>query len=295
MSDDIITAVGTKGDQEHKRILQKILDIGSKDRTPRPRYKDGVPAHTLSYNGELSTYDISKGEFPIITLRPIATKSAIGEILWIYQDESSDLNLLKEKYDINWWDNWDLGYRSIGQCYGATVKSHNLMEGLLADIDRDPDGRRHIMDLWQVEDFIYPHGLKPCCFLTMWNVRHGENKENFLDMSLVIRSSDYATAGVINQVQYCVLHHLVARHCGYKVGIFNVFIQNVQIYDRHIDAVKELISRTPIDCKPTVWLNPNKKNFYDFTIDDIKILNYPIVDIKAKNPQITTFRDEIAI
>ena len=183
------TAIGTKGDQHHKYVLNKILEIGCLDKDPRPHYADGTPAHTLSYNGEFCQYDISKGEFPIVTLRPIATKSAIGELLWIYQDQTTNLDVLKHKYGVDWWSPWalDEGGNTIGQCYGATVRKHNIMDKLLDGIKSDPDGRRHIIDLWQYDDFNYPHGLKPCAFLSIYNVRHRKDGIDYLDAILVIR------------------------------------------------------------------------------------------------------------
>ena len=287
--------IGTVGDIEHKRILNKIINIGCKDKNPRPKYADGTPAHTLSYNGDMSQYDLSKGEFPIITLRPIATKLAIGEILWIYQDQTSDLSVLEDKYNVHWWNDWDIGNHSIGQVYGATVKRWNLANNLIKDIQNDPDGRRHIMSLWQEQDLREPHGLKPCAFLTIWNVRHGKDLIDYLDMMLLIRSNDFCAAGCINQVQYVVLQYLMARHLGYTPGIFTCFMDNIQIYDRHIDGAKELLRREPIECTPKVWLNPEKKDFYDFTLDDIKIIDYPMEEIKKKNPQIDDFKNNIGI
>ena len=125
---------GTKGDKYTKELLQRILDEGTYDINPRPKYSDGSPAYTLSVNHGLMTYDLTKNESPLITLRPIAVKSAIGELLWIYQDESNNLDLLKEKYNVTWWDEWDIGNRTIGACYGETVRRHNLMRNLLEDI-----------------------------------------------------------------------------------------------------------------------------------------------------------------
>ena len=125
-------------------------------------------------------------------------------MLWIYQDKSNDLNLLRDKYNVKWWDEWDIGNRTIGCCYGETVKRHNLMNNLLSGIQKDPDGRRHIINMWQEDDFKEPHGLKPCAYQTVWNVRHGRDNIDYLDMCLFQRSSDFATAGCINQVQYAV-------------------------------------------------------------------------------------------
>ena len=275
----------TKGDIYTKEILQKILDEGCLDKNPRPRYADGTPAHTLSYNHGMCTYDITKGESPLITLRPIATRSSIGELLWIYQDESNDLNLLRDKYGVTWWDEWDIGNRTIGTVYGETVKRHELVRVLLEGLKNNPDGRRHIICLWQENDFKEKHGLKPCAFMTQWNVRHGKDGVDYLDMCLTQRSSDFATAGCINQVQYLVFQHLVARHLGMKVGRFTWFYNNIQIYDRHIEQAKELIRREAVECNPTIVLNKNKTNFYDFTVDDIQIQGYQKELIKKKNPQ----------
>ena len=275
----------TKGDKYTKEILQRILDEGCLDKDPRPHYADGTPAHTLSVNHGMCTYDLTKGESPLITLRPIAVKSSIGELLWIYQDESNDLNVLRDKYGVTWWDEWDIGNRTIGSVYGETVRRHELVKRLLKGLKEDPDGRRHIICLWQEDDFKEPHGLKPCAFMTEWNVRHGKDGTDYLDMCLIQRSSDFATAGCINQVQYLVFLHLVARHLGLTPGRFSWFYNNIQIYDRHIEQAKELIAREPVDCEPKIWLNPEKTNFYDFTIDDIKITGYPRAEIKEKNPQ----------
>lgn len=275
----------TKGDVYTKEILTRILEEGCLDKNPRPKYADGTPAHTLSVNHGMCTYDLTKGESPLITLRPIAVKSSIGELLWIYQDESNDLNVLRDKYGVTWWDEWDIGNRTIGSVYGETVRRHELVKRLLKGLKEDPDGRRHIICLWQEDDFKEPHGLKPCAFMTEWNIRHGKDGTDYLDMCLIQRSSDFATAGCINQVQYLVFLHLVARHLGLTPGRFSWFYNNIQIYDRHIEQAKELIAREPVECEPKIWLNPEKTNFYDFTIDDIKITGYPRTEIKEKNPQ----------
>lgn len=275
----------TKGDVYTKEILKRILDEGCLDQNPRPHYKDGTPAHTLSVNHGMCTYDLTRGESPLITLREIAVKSSIGELLWIYQDESNDLNVLKNKYGVSWWDEWDIGNRTIGSVYGETVRRHELVKKLLEGLHNNPDGRSHIISLWQESDFEERHGLKPCAFLTQWNVRHGNDGVDYLDMCLTQRSSDFCTAGCINQVQYLVFLHLVARHLGLIPGRFTWFYNNIQIYDRHIDQAKELIKRESIDCNPEIWLNPDKNDFYDFTPADIEVRGYPRKLIREKNPQ----------
>lgn len=276
---------GTKGDQYTKEIIERILEEGCLDKDPRPHYADGTPAHTLSINHGICTYDLSKGEFPLITLRPIAVSKSVGELLWIYKDESNNLDKLAE-YGVTWWDDWDIGDRTIGACYGETVKRHKLVKDLIKGLKENPDGRRHIISLWQVDDFKDKHGLKPCAFMTIWNVRHGKDGIDYLDMCLIQRSSDFLTAGCINQVQYVVFQHLIARHLNYTPGRFTWFYDNIQIYDRHVEQAKEMLNREPIDCNPRVVINPDKTNFYDMTPEDITIEGYPLKKVKEKNPQL---------
>ncbi len=278
-----------KGDYYHKKILKTILNNGTYDENPRPRYADGTPAHTLYVNHVLQQYDLSKGECPIETLRPIAWKSAVKEILWIYQMQSNKISDL-HKMGIHYWDAWDIGDGTIGCRYGATVKRHNLIVKLLDGLAADPFGRRHIMSLWQEDDFKdetggTTKGLNPCCYETIWNVRR-VNGKLYLDMLLNQRSSDYEVSCAINELQYIALMLMVAKHCGMEVGIFSHMIENVQIYDRHIEAAKEIVSRQEIDCSPVLSLNTGKTDFFDFTIDDFTLDGYPLFDIKRKNPQI---------
>lgn len=277
----------TKGDIYTKETIKKILEEGSLDINPRPRWQDGTPAHTYSINHVYHTYDISKGESPVITLRPIAIKSAIGEMLWIYQDMSNDLDLLKEKYGITWWDKWDIGNRKIGSVYGDTVKKYDLTNKILLDgIKNNPDSRYHILNLWQYNQFELPYGLKPCAYETQWNVRYGKDGITYLDMKLVQRSSDFAVAGCINQVQYLALLLLVARHHGYTPGKFTWDATNVQIYDRHVDNAKIMLERESIECSPILALNDDVENFFDASVEDFKIKGYPRKLIKEKNPKL---------
>ncbi len=291
-------------DTKTKELLKDILENGCLDKDPRPVWIDKdengnevrTPAHTLSVNHRMITYDLSKGQFPIITLRPTAWKNSIKELLWIYQDQSNSLDLLEEKYDIHWWNEWDIGDRTIGDRYGKTIKKHDLMNKFLEEIRRNPDGRRHIISFWQVDDFDdatggTTKGLNPCAFQTIWNVRHGKDGVDYLDMVLIQRSSDFVTAGSINQTQYAVFlcmvaHVLSTEDHKYVPGQFTWFVDNIQIYDRHIEAAKEMLSRSSVECTPTVWINPDVKDWYDFTPDDVKIVGYPFAQIKEVNPQI---------
>ncbi len=280
----------SKGDMYHKEVLKRILDEGFMDVNPRPKYSDGTPAHTKSVNHAVQQYDISKGECPIETLRPIAWKSAVKEIFWIYQMQSNKIADLHD-LGIHYWDQWDIGDGTIGCRYGATVKRHNLMDNLLKGLEEDPFGRRHIMNMWQESDFKdetggTTKGLNPCCYETIWNVRQGKGDNLYLDMLLNQRSSDYETSCAINEIQYIALMMMVARHCGYEPGIFTHVLENVQIYDRHFDQVEEILNRDPIECRPRLVLKEGKENFYEFSIEDFEMVDYPLKEIKEKNPQL---------
>jgi len=260
--------------------IKDILKNGSDDFDDkvRPVYSDGTPAHTKFITQNFEKYDISKGEFPITNLRPIAWKSAIKEILWIYQDQSNDLNLLKDKYNINWWDEWEVeNTDTIGLRYGATVKKYDLMNKLLEDIKNSPYGRRHIMNLWQNEDLDNNEGLNPCAFMTMWSVRKSKEGIKYLDMTLTQRSNDYLVSGHINKIQYVALMMMVAKHLNLEVGIFAHYTHNLHIYDRHFKQATEIMTRFKYNLcldQPRLILFTDKTNFYDFTIDDFMIRKY---------------------
>ena len=260
-----------KADKYYIQNIQKILSEGSWDDNPRPKYPDGIPAHSKFITGVFEEYDISKGEFPIPTLRNTAIKTGIKEILWIYQKQTSSLDVAREM-GINWWEEWNIGDETIGQRYGATIAKYDLMNQLLDGLVNDPFGRRHIISMFQYEDLRSTKGLFPCAYETLWSVRKvGEGK--VLDMTLIQRSSDYLIANAINKGQYLALQMMIAGHCGYKVGKFNHLVQNLHIYDRHFDAVKELLEREPFETDyPYIELVENK-NFYDYTINDFKIYN----------------------
>lgn len=269
--------------------INEILEEGYPDENPRPKYEDGTPAHTLSVNHDFRSYDLSEGEFPITSLRPIAWKTGIKEILWIYQDQSNDLGLLKNKYNVNYWDLWESKDipGTIGNRYGEVVQKYDLMNKLLDELKNDPFGRRHIIDLYQYQELESSDGLYPCAFCSIWNVRRGlEDGVMYLDMVLVQRSGDYLAAsgaGGINEVQYAALLMMVAQHCGYKPGVFSHFIANEHIYDRHYEQAREMLARYEqlrsipgwkTEPTPVMKLNPAKTNFYDFTIDDFTLENY---------------------
>jgi thymidylate synthase len=257
-----------KADKYYIQNIQKIMEEGSWDENPRPKYEDGTPANSKFITGVFEEYDISKGEFPIPTLRNTAIKIGIKEILWIYQKQTSSLDVAREM-GINWWEEWNIGDNSIGQRYGATIKRYDLMNKLLDGLVNDPFGRRHIISMYQYVDLEETNGLFPCAYEILCSVRKVD-KDKVLDMTLVQRSNDYLVAGYINKVQYLALQMMVAGHCGYKVGKFCHLVQNLHIYDRHFDGVSELLNKEPLDTQPKLILKENK-NFYDYTIDDFEI------------------------
>lgn len=260
-----------KADKYYLQNIQKIMLEGSWDEKPRPKYHDGTPANSKFITQVFEEYDISKGEFPITTLRNTAIKTGIREMFWIYQKQSSSLNDARE-LGINWWEEWNVGDDSIGQRYGATIKRYDLMNKLLDGLVNNPFGRRHIISMYQYVDLEETNGLFPCAYEILCSVRK-VGDDRVLDMTLIQRSSDYLVAGYINKAQYLGLQMMIAGHCGYKVGKFCHLVQNLHIYDRHFGGVNELLSRKPItEDLPYIELVGNK-NFYDYNIDDFRVYN----------------------
>ncbi len=275
----------TKADQYLVQDIHNILENGYPDENPRPRYEDGTPAHTISVNHVTRRYDLSKGEFPVCTLRYQAWKTGIREIFTIYQRPTNDLAEMRD-LGVTWWDPWDIGDGTIGQRYGATVKRYDLIRRLIDDIRKDPYGRRKIVDLWQEPDLRETPGLAPCAFLTIWNVRG-----DYLDMSLIQRSGDMLTAsgaGGINEIQYAALLMMIARVTGKEPGVFTHFVANEQIYDRHMENAQEMLRRAEAAAaEDAADENAAAKNvpalvlhkeagcsFEDITIDDFEMTNY---------------------
>lgn len=259
-----------KADFYYKHNLSKIINSGYSDYNPRAKYNDGEPATSKFITQVFEEYDISKGEFPITTLRNTAVKTGIKEIFWIYQRQTSSLDVAREM-GINWWDEWNIGDNSIGQRYGATVKKYDLVNKLINGLVNDPFSRRHIIDMYQYSDLEETPGLYPCAYKTSWSVRKVDN-DYYLDMTLDQRSNDYIMAGFINKIQYVAFQIMIASHCGYKVGKFCHFVQNLHIYDRHMDAAIEILNRTPLDIHPYIELVTDK-DFYNMNIGDFKIHN----------------------
>lgn len=256
-------------DKYFKEDIERILSEGVWDKNPRPVWKDGSPAHTKFVTHHTRTFDISKGEFPITEIKPTAIKAAIRESFWMFQDGSNDLDKLENKYGVKWWRDFDIGNGTIGLRYGGTIGKHNLMHNLLEGIKNNPYGRRHIIDLWQEEDFKETEGLNPCLITYLFTVRDG-----YLDLMLVQRSSDLVAAGNIDGIQSTAVLMMVAKATGYKPGKFTWVVNNFHIYDKHIPIAQEFLKRPISNNQPQLILDTDKTDFYSFTIEDFKVVDY---------------------
>ena len=273
----------TKADTIFKEYIRKIMEEGVWSEQARPKYKDGRTANSKYITGAFMEFDLAKGEFPITTLRPIAIKSAIKEMLWIYQDQSNSLDLLEDKYNVHYWNDWEVGdSRTIGQRYGAVVKRHDITNKILKQLEANPWNRRNIISLWDYDAFEETEGLLPCAFQTMFDVRRVDG-EIYLDATLTQRSNDMLVAHHINAMQYVALQMMIAKHFGWKVGKFFYFINNLHIYDNQFEQVEELLRREPSDCQPHLVLNvPDGTNFFDIKPEDFELVDYDPVKPQLK-------------
>lgn len=273
----------TKADTIFKENIRKIMEEGVWSEQARPKYKDGRTANSKYITGAFMEFDLAKGEFPITTLRPIAIKSAIKEMLWIYQDQSNSLDLLEDKYNVHYWNDWEVGdSRTIGQRYGAVVKKHDITNKILKQLEANPWNRRNIISLWDYDAFEETDGLLPCAFQTMFDVRRVDG-EIYLDATLTQRSNDMLVAHHINAMQYVALQMMIAKHFGWKVGKFFYFINNLHIYDNQFEQAEELLRREPSDCQPHLVLNvPDGTDFFDIKPEDFELVDYEPVKPQLK-------------
>ncbi len=257
-----------------KDILENGVD--TKGEKVRPHWEDGTLAYTIKKFGVVNRYDLSK-EFPALTLRRTAIKAATDEILWIWQKKSNNIHELNSHI----WDSWADETGSIGKAYGYQLGvKHQYKEGMMDQVDRviwdlknNPYSRRIMTNIYVHQDLHEMH-LYPCAYSMTFNVTKKEGEDKLiLNGILNQRSQDVLAANNWNVCQYAVLIHMIARECDMQVGEFVHVIADAHIYDRHVDLVKELISREQHDA-PTFWLNPDVKHFYDFTADDVKLENY---------------------
>ncbi|MCB4995076.1 thymidylate synthase [Streptococcus mutans] len=273
----------SKADFIFKKNIKKILTDGVWSEQARPKYKNGKTANSKYITGAFAEYDLAKGEFPITTLRPIAIKSAIKEVFWIYQDQTNELAILNDKYGVRYWNDWEVKQTgTIGERYGAIVKKHDIMNKILKQLEENPWNRRNVISLWDYEAFEKTEGLLPCAFQTMFDVRR-VNGEIYLDATLTQRSNDMLVAHHINAMQYVALQMMIAKHFGWKVGKFFYFVNNLHIYDNQFEQAEELLRREPVVCQPHLVLNvPNKANFFDIKPEDFELLDYEPVKPQLK-------------
>ncbi len=268
----------SRADELFITMCRKILTEGYSDEgmDVRPRWEDGTPAHTKKIFGVVNRYDLSE-EFPILTLRPTPLKLATDEMLWIWQKKSNRVADLKSGV----WDAWADENGTIGKAYGYQMGvKHKYKEGMMDQVDRvlydlkhNPQSRRIMTNMYVHAD-LSEMALYPCAYSMTFNVTDGK-----LNAILNQRSQDILAANNWNVVQYAVLVHMLAQVSGLRVGELVHVISDAHIYDRHLPIVEELISRETYDA-PKFWLNPEVDDFYSFTTDDVKVIDY------KKGPQI---------
>ena len=300
----------------------------------RPKWEDGVPAHTKKILYAVDRYDLAKDSIPVMTMRRTAFKSCIDEILWIYQKKSNKISELNSHI----WDSWDVGDGTIGKAYGyqigkksqykdsdGSIVMRDQIDQVIWDLKNNPASRSILTNTYCHED-LNEMGLRPCAYMMTFNVTKDPDDGSFvLNGMLNQRSQDTLTANNWNTVQYAVLLQMLAQVCNMKPGKFVHVIADMHIYDRHIPIVKSMINkyaemvvnsderfkcmidsydtreynRTELIIRescmnpkfydlphpnPKFWINPDIHNFYDFTVNDFKLIDYEYEPFDYKIP-----------
>lgn len=259
-------------------MCRDILENGvnTEGEKVRPKWEDGSFAYTIKKFGVVNRYDLSK-EFPILTIRKSPFKSPIDEILWIWQKKSNHIQELNSHI----WDSWADESGSIGKAYGYQLGvKHQYKEGLMDQVDRviydlknNPYSRRIMTNIYVHQD-LHEMNLYPCAYSMTFNVtKKSSSGRLVLNAILNQRSNDVLAANSWNVCQYAVLIHMLAQVCDMEVGELVHVIADAHIYDRHIPIVKKMIER-PAYAAPTFWINPEIKDFYQFTTGDFKLIDY---------------------
>ncbi len=247
-------------DDKYLDIVNNVLEYGYFDNN-----RTGMKTYKLPH--QIMQFDLQK-EFPILTTKKVAFKTAVKELLWIFQDQSNDVKKLREK-GVNIWNEWEMEDGTIGTAYGYIVDKFDQVDKLIYSLKNNPQDRRMMINLWQIP-YLETGALPPCCFLTMWDVTDGK-----LNCMLVQRSGDLGLGVPFNTTQYAVLTHLIAQSCGLEVGLFTHVINNAHIYENHKDALLTQLERKNEAFEaPKLVINKEIKDFYDFTIDDINLEDY---------------------
>lgn len=262
----------SRADEIFIQNMRDIIDNGVADNefSVRPHWADGTPAHTIKKFCVVNRYNLEE-EFPVITLRRTAFKSAVDELLWIWQKKSNNVHDLKSHI----WDSWADETGSIGKAYGYQLGvKHKYKEGMFDQVDRvlydlkhNPSSRRIITNIYVHQD-LHEMNLYPCAYSVTFNVANGK-----LNAILNQRSNDMAVANNWNVVQYAVLVHMLAQVSGLKAGELVHVIADAHVYDRHVPQVERMLQGTPHPA-PKFWINPEITDFYKFTVDDVKLVDY---------------------
>lgn len=259
-------------------MCQDIIENGvsTEGEKVRPHWEDGTSAYTIKRFGVVNRYDLRK-EFPALTLRRTGLKSAFDELLWIWQKKSNNIQNLNSHI----WDSWADEDGSIGKAYGYQMSvKHQYREGMMDQVDRviydlknNPYSRRIMTNIYVHAD-LHEMNLYPCAYSMTFNVTKEKNEDRLtLNAILNQRSQDVLAANNWNVCQYALLVHMLAQVCDMNAGEFVHVIADAHIYDRHIPIIKELIQRETFEA-PKVWLNPDVKDFYAFTVDDLRVEDY---------------------
>ncbi len=267
-------------DKVFRENITDILENGvwDTDREVRPRWADGTPAHTIKKFCVVNRYDLTK-EFPVMTLRKQGFKNAVDEILWIWQKKSNRIADLHSHI----WDSWAGEDGTIGKAYGYQLGVKNVypegefdqVDRVLYDLKHNPASRRILTNIYNFED-LHEMNLYPCAYSMTFNVTG-----NKLNGILNQRSNDMAVANNWNVMQYAVLLHMFAQVSGLIAGELVHVIADAHIYDRHIPSVKEMLLN-PEYPAPKFVMNPDVKNFYDFTVDDFRLEGYEATPLKER-------------
>lgn len=267
-------------DKVFRENITDILENGvwDTDREVRPRWADGTPAHTIKKFCVVNRYDLTK-EFPVMTLRKQGFKNAVDEILWIWQKKSNRIADLHSHI----WDSWAGEDGTIGKAYGYQLGVKNVypegefdqVDRVLYDLRHNPASRRILTNIYNFED-LHEMNLYPCAYSMTFNVTG-----NKLNGILNQRSNDMAVANNWNVMQYAVLLHMFAQVSGLIAGELVHVIADAHIYDRHIPSVKEMLLN-PEYPAPKFVMNPDVKNFYDFTVDDFRLEGYEATPLKER-------------
>ncbi len=247
-------------DTQYLGIIENILEHGTYGQN-----RTGVATYKLPH--QIMQFDLQE-EFPILTTKFVAFKTAVKELLWIWQMQSNDVRKLQEM-NVRVWDEWMREDGTIGKAYGYQIAKYKQLDNLIKTIKEDPDSRRMIVTLWNIED-LDDMALQPCAYETLWDVADGH-----LNCMLIQRSGDMGLGVPFNTAQYAALQCMIAQVTGLKPGKFTHVINNAHVYENHVEALREQLARRDQALPaPKIIVNPEIKDFYDFTPEDITLDGY---------------------